>query len=529
MADSMTLKAEQAPKLTIKLRGGELHTAATAVEAAIVTSGHSVFQRGLALVQPVGLATPTSNGRMAMTPSLREMDTTAMLDLMMQCARFERYDGRRKREVPCDPPALLAEIILRRAGRWTFPIVAGVITAPTLRPDGTILRDPGYDAATRLYLMPDPSLVLPEIATDPTREDANAALNFLHSLIDEFPFAASVDRSVALSGLITPVVRAALTTAPLHAIRASTAGTGKSYLVDVISAIAAGCPCPVTTVSSRESETDKRLVGVALAGYPIVSLDNLSAPLGGDLLCQMIERPSIRHRPLGRSDTVEISNYATLFATGNNMSVHGDMARRTLVCTLDAKVERPELRKFTANPLKRVEADRGRYVAACLIIVRAYCVAGRPSCLDPIASFERWSDLVRSALVWLGCEDPAQSMMAAREDDPELTDLRELMSLWRQAFGLDVAYTCKMLFERTATPASSDPGATNVAVYADLRDALLRIAGDRGGVINTKRLGKWLQARKGRIVDGLYIQQSGLTSGGALRWCLQRTGESVEA
>ena len=34
---------------------------------------------------------------------------------------------------------------LLRKGQWQFPKVAGVITTPTLRPDGTILDQPGYD------------------------------------------------------------------------------------------------------------------------------------------------------------------------------------------------------------------------------------------------------------------------------------------------------------------------------------------------------------------------------------------------
>jgi putative DNA primase/helicase len=86
----------------------------------------------------------------------------------------------------------------------------------------------------------------------------------------------------------------------------------------------------------RRKETEKRLVGLLLAGFPIASLDNVNGELGGDLLCQAIERPLIRIRPLGRSDIVEIESRATLFATGNALRGRGDMTRRTLVCDLDA-------------------------------------------------------------------------------------------------------------------------------------------------------------------------------------------------
>jgi len=151
---------------------------------------------------------------------------------------------------------------------------------------------------------------------------------------------------------------------------------------------------------------------------------------------QAIERPLIRIRPLGASDIIEIENAVTLFATGNQMRVRGDMVRRTLISDLDANRERPELRAFTANPVAMVLANRGHYVSACLMIVRAYIVAGKPERLTPIASFGDWSDLVRSALVWLGCDDPALSMEAARADDPELAQLRELLEYGRRRWAL---------------------------------------------------------------------------------------------
>jgi len=326
--------------------------------------------------------------------------------------------------------------------------------------------------------------MLAPTVNNPTAADAEAAVSALSELLAGFPFTGEISRAVALSGLITPVVRGAMSVVPLHAFRANTAGTGKSYLADVASAIATGRPCPVTSAAPDEAETEKRIAGLLLAGYPLVSLDNCNGELGGDLLCQAIERPFIRIRPLGASEIVEIESRATLFATGNALRVRGDMTRRTVVCDLDAGMERPELREFTTDPFAEVIANRGRYVSACFTIVRAYQIAGSPKKLPPIASFSDWSDMVRSALVWLGCRDPASSMEAARDDDPDLANLRELMSCWDGAF-------------------SSDPVITRIAVadlFPGLQDALRSVAGIRGGVDNI-RLGRWLLNHEGRIVN----------------------------
>src|SRR5262249_39483357 len=152
-----------------------------------------------------------------------------------------------------------------------------------------------------------------------------------------------VSKSVAISSLITPIVRGAMPVAPLHSCSANTAGTGKSYLADIASAISAGRPCPVLSAGQDAAETEKRLTGLLLACYPLISIDNVNGDLGGDLLCQAVERRTIRVRPLGTSELVEIESCSTLLSNGNQMSVRGDMVRRNIVSKLETTEERPEL------------------------------------------------------------------------------------------------------------------------------------------------------------------------------------------
>lgn len=108
--------------------------------------------------------------------------------------------------------------------------------------------------------------------------------------------------------------------------------------------------------------------------------------------------------------------------TGNNIVLLGDLTQRSLLCSLDPKHERPETRVFERNPLVVAKAQRPRFVAAALTILRGFHIAGRPSSAGPLGSFEAWSALVRSALLWLGCADPAGSMDALRKADPRRSD-----------------------------------------------------------------------------------------------------------
>lgn len=519
-------------KPTVRVVAGELHNTATEGEDAVIAAGLPIYQRGSTLVRPVVQDVPSSRGRMTVSAALHELGAHGLTDALCGCATWERFDGRAQDWVKINPPRNVADTILSRVGVWRVPRIVGVITTPTIRPDGSILSAPGYDAETRLFHAADPSVVLSDRVKQPTRDDALRALALLQGLLDEFPFVddtevtggqfrRSVSRSVALSGLITPVVRGSLAVAPLHAFRANTAGTGKSYLVDIASAISSGRPCPVVAAGGDEAETEKRLTGLLLAGFPIASIDNVNGDLGGDLLCQAIERPFIRLRPLGRSEIMEIESRATLYATGNGLRVLGDMVRRTLVGDLDAGVERPELREFQKDPVATVVADRGRYVSACLAIVRAYILAGRPGVLPPIASFSDWSNTVRSALVWLGCDDPADSMEAAREDDPELTELREIIAVWKEALPIGQGMTCKQIIEWSdGRQQGEDEHGAGDWIWPDLRDMLMRVAGDRG-TANTGRLGAKFRKHEGRIVGGYRIKRDTSIASPVAIWKLE--------
>lgn len=518
--------SDQGPAITVI--AGEVHVAAQAAEAAIIAAALPIYQRGRQLVRPVRRDVPASRARRAIAAGFGEIVHHGLVDTLSGCARFERFDRRSDAMVTIDPPASVVQVILSRYGKWQFPHVAGVITTPSLRPDGSLLIEPGYDTATRLYHEPDPTLSLSAAVRKPTRRAAEAAIKLLDALLVEFPFTTPVARSVALSAMLTPVVAGALSVKPLHLFRANTAGSGKSYLVDLVSAISAGRPCPVMPVAPDEGETEKRLTGLLLAGYPLVSLDNVNAELGGDLLCQAVERPLIRLRRLGASDIVEIETAVTLLATGNNARVRGDMVRRTLISDLDPMMERPELRAFTGNPVETVLADRSRYVSACLTVVRAYIEAGRPNPPKPLASYEDWSGLVRGALIWLGYADPVISMEVAREDDPDLTDLRAMIEAWHFAFGTD-AMTCRDAIDagnrkRVPVDDDGDPiphGAATEICFPDLNDTFLRVAGFRG-LVDAKRLGTWLLSHRGKIVGNWRFTRSEQGAhGGVARWRLE--------
>lgn len=495
----------------IKTAKGILHELATSGEEALIRADAPIYARGDALQRPVLDEVDAADGRKTKVARLAAVTPELMIDHLSRAAAWWRLDQRRDEWVPTDPPPLVAKIILARYGEWRFPKIAGVITTPTLRPDGSLLTTPGLDESTRLLLLAPPPM--PDIPGRPTRDHARAALKVLDALLADFPIAEDdgASRSVALSELITPVVRGALGAVPLHTNTAPEPGSGKSYLVDLAAAIATGRWCPVIAAGGcDEAELEKRMGAAALACQPLLSLDNVNGVLRSDLLCQLIERPLVEVRVLGESRNVVIENRSTIFATGNNLALSGDLLRRTIRCRMDAGMERPEKRKFRHNPFQMIIDDRGRYVAAALVIARAYIEAGMPGKLVPLASFERWSDFVRSALVWLDCADPVDSMEAVREDDPWRAELNAVVEAWA-ALRPNELITSSDLAELAvgSEKCPSDPA---------LHEALMAVAGRRG-VIDTRSLGYWLRKHRGRIVGPWRIERAGNVESGRI-WIL---------
>lgn len=479
---------------TIKVRADALHLIADEAETSLVESDAPLFVRGT-IVRPVVDRLPAAKGATAKVARLCEVGEYCLLDHLSRAANYLRFDVRKNGWVPTNPPKEVARIILAREGEWAFRRLAGVITTPTLRPDGSILAEPGYDADTQLLLLEPPPL--PPMPERPGREDALEALETLERLLTEFPFASQASRSVAISAIVTLVVRGSHSNAPMHVATAPVAGSGKTFIFDIASAVGTGEPAPVMAAGRTEEETEKRLIGALLTGQSVITIDNVNGELGGDLLCQAIERPIVSLRALGSSKLFKVESRATFYATGNNIHLVGDMTRRVIVCSLDPNTERPELRKFKANPFDMAIADRGRFIAAALIICRAYALAGYPAQRPPLASFEGWSKSVRSALCWLGLADPVETMESARADDPNTTALRTLLRAWRDTLGEEYVTAAKAL----------ERGQSNymgTRENPDLYHALHEVS-DSKGTLSAKRLGRFLGSQRGRVLDGLKL------------------------
>lgn len=492
-------------KRVIRHLAGELPSIIDQLGAALAEANANLFRYAgrLARVYQAGEEQHGEVKRAAGALLVHPVEAPHLQELGGRAADHEKWDSRSTQFVPCDMPRRVAEVYLAR-GHWPeLPALNGFVEAPTITPDWRLIDAPGYDIATGLFSAYATIAGYRRPPEKPTRNDALRALETLTALFESFPFVDESDRSAMLAGVLTSVLRRMLPAAPMFAITAPTPGTGKTLLCETLAILATDRRASVLSLGHDDAETEKRLTGVLLAGDAVISIDNIERPLKGDLLCQVTTQQFVRLRPLGGSGMLSIPTHALLVATGNNLSIVGDLKRRVVLVRLDAGIERPEQRTFDTDHLATVSAHRGEIITAALTLVLSYGKAGAPTIdgLHALGGFEIWDRMVRRPLVWLGMPDPLAASEGLRDQDPDIEAMRLLFSSWLAVFGNMPTTVADVVAAGNETSPM-----TQTYVNTELRDALQLVCAEK---LNSRRLGYWLRAHRERIVDGLQLRQSG--------------------
>ena len=461
-----------------------------------------LYQRAGRLVHVVGGPILDSVDRPDDAPRILPLSLPGLRERLTRVARFVDVDGEGNAK-PTHPPKWCYEAIAAR-GQWSgIRSLAGVVTAPVLRPDGSVLNSPGYDPATGLLF--DPQGVSFPIIKCPSRDDAVRAAASLMDLVKDFPFAKGDHGAAWLAFLLTPLARFAFTgPSPLFLVDANTRGSGKSLLCDIVALIITGREMSRMANPKDDDEARKRITALALAGDTLCLIDNIVGGLGCASLDAALTGTSWKDRILGRTEIVELPLLVTWSATGNNVVLHADTSRRVAHIRLDSRLENPEEREGFRYPnLKAyVREHRPKLLADVLTILAAFCRAGRPQQKLPTwGSFEGWSNLVRQAVVWCGQADPgATRTELVEQSDREAIALRELITGWDEldpdCFGLTTAQILERL--------SQQPDR-----YEQVRNAVLELCPPQAGhsLPSTGSFGKKLSHLRGRVASGRSIDR----------------------
>ncbi len=465
-----------------------------------LTNDETIYKRGGVLVHVLcDDSKPKGIERAEAAPRIAALQPATLRERLAKAGSWIQA-GSNGDPKPVHPPEWAVQSILHR-GTWDGirPLEA-IITGPTIRANGTVLSEPGYDHETGLLCILN--VDVPEVPHQPSAKQLKQAVEVLREAVVDFPFASETYFAVWVSFLLTIVSRFAFKgSAPIFVVDANTQGSGKGLLVDVASMIATGHRAARMVNPEDDAEARKRITAQILAGDQLILIDNVSGTLGTPALDAVLTADTWKDRILGRSEMVELPVLATWAATGNNITLTRDMTRRVAHIRLSSPLERPEERSGFAHPnlLTWVKRKRGRLLNAALTILRGYCAAGRPrQNFSPWGSFEGWSNLVRSAVVSAGLADPglARQELASR-GDLENQALGALLTGLQLHDPKGAGVTASELLKFLADTKNKNSKAAEL-----VEEALGELCPSRNGALSPNSLGKRLFAFLGRVVGG---------------------------
>ena len=480
--------SEARHKPVIRVVAGDLHRVVDAAEKELANRGRHYQAGGLIVCVTTD---PTSGD-----PSIVPTSLPALTRELSAAAAWEKFDGRSKDWVPCDPPARHAGILCDAQAFKYLPPLAGLARQPYFREsDGVLVSQPGYDLSAKRFGVFDPKLfVLPE----PTLEAARSALSLLEGLLAEFHFVNATDKAAALSAIFTAAVRPTLPLAPAFHVRAPVFGSGKTYLCELIGAFAGPGGNAKVSYPTTSEEATKVILSLLLSSPAAIEFDDMDTDwIPHGTIKRMLTAEQITDRILGVSKTATASTRTLFLGSGNNVGPVRDLLRRVLTIHVDPRCATPATIAYDGHPVDKVRRNRGFYVAAVLSIIQAWKAAGSPRAeVDSIATFNgAWADYCRHPLMWLGHPDPATALLEQIRHDPDGDALAGLMIEWHARFD--------------SAPTTVRKAVDVANIEQDrLIDAIREFPVEERGEINRSKLGWLLQKNANRIVGGLEFQRA---------------------
>ncbi|MEL7895857.1 hypothetical protein [Vreelandella neptunia] len=430
-------------------------------------------------------------------------------------------------EVLEDPPVNVAKQLLSLGERRNLKNLNAIITAPTLRLDGSLLNRPGFDVGTGLLLEISDDGIHP-VPTHPTGEQVEQALTRLMVPFANFPLVGPVDKGILLAALLTAAVRPVLPTAPAVGFDAPTQGSGKTLLAKCVAVLALGeVPTIWPHTNARDDEEiRKRIMTILMTGARAVIWDNVIGIFDSAALAGALTSQNYSDRILGKTGSANVPNKALWLLTGNNLTLAGDLPRRVLKCRIDPEMDRPFARQFDVDPEAYCQQHRQRMIADALTVIRGWLTSNDAPAPGKMASFEAWDTMVRQAVAWVACHfdplgeyaDPMEAVNAAQAADPEQEQLDVLLCSLVGVFGSH-PFTAKDV--KRIHDNHHDPQLREFAL-SDSEQALAEIISEfkTERQLTTRGIGNVLKFRADRVVNGRRLRRRN-GRGGVAAWVIE--------
>jgi hypothetical protein len=274
-------------------------------------------------------------------------------------------------------------------------------------------------------------------------------------------------------------------------------------LAQLASIVASGHELPLSPEVRDDEEWRKKITSLLIADRPVIIIDNVERTLRSGQLAAVLTTSEWTDRILGKSEVLHLHSRAVWIATGNNIRLGGDIARRAWWIRLNANLPRPWLRDsrgFKHELPAWAIAHRAEIVAALLTMARAWFLGGKPSWPGrPLGSYELWSRTVGGILEYCGVEHFLTNLEDLYEQtDDELNEWDAFLNAILEEVGIDTPFSTKTLMERISGESNSLYGNEE---HNALKAALPESLGDVREKGFSKRLGLAMKKRKDQIFE----------------------------
>lgn len=395
-------------------------------------------------VEPVSGTAPTAGDENAPLPLAADRVTPARLAaLLAEHVELIEVDPRRG-DPPLSPKVPVLSAVLSHRHWPGLPALRGLISAPVLRPDGTLLQDPGYDPATGYYLTTRTRIH--RVPDHPTPGQVNDAVEFLlDKLLADFPWRTKADCANYLALLITPLLRPfTRALAPFGIVDATMPGSGKTILTSCIGLLVGQ---RVLTWSDADDELRKQVTTVLADQVGAVVFDNLEEGhiINSAVLARLITERTWTDRRLGSNTASSFPNDRVWLATGNNLRTGGDMASRSVWVRLDPDCPQPEARSgFSIPNLDTWILDPDNQATVLyhlLVLVVDWCRHGAPQAsvgdggVPQMRQFTRWAQHLGGFLTHHGVPDFLANHTDNAALDDDANEWAQFLHTWHHIFG----------------------------------------------------------------------------------------------
>ncbi len=290
-----------------------------------------------------------------------------------------------------------------------FKTLKRIVRIPIFSSDGKLIIEPGYYSKDQILYIPRKNYRI-TVPQNPTKEEIQEAKAVLEDdVLVDFQFVSKADKTHAIAYLLLFLVREMIDGfTPLHIFEAAKQGTGKTMLAETIMKVLTQDNYRLLS-NPGEEELRKKITSDSIRGIAGFCLDNLTV-LQSPLLAQVLQSQQYSDRLLGTNTMVETEIKWVWAATGNNMKVDADIARRSIRIRFTCDMAKPQQR--TRENFKHPNFRRWciknatKIIQSGLTLVQAWIAADQP--LDSKANlggFEEWAEIMGGMLSFLGYED----------------------------------------------------------------------------------------------------------------------------